>query len=62
MLYGSNQKRLFFIQEIKNSEETIYDSWESIIMHLPYSFQGRRMLSEIYILDTKTRFYQKRNV
>lgn len=24
-------------------------------MHLPYSFQGRRMLSEIYTLDAKTK-------
>lgn len=32
---------------------TVHDSWESIIMHLPYSFQGRRMLSEIYYLDNE---------
>jgi len=30
----------------------LYDSWENIIMHLPYSFQGRRMLSEIFVLDS----------
>ena len=45
----------FSFKKLKNSEETIYDSWESIIMHLPYSFQGRRMLSEIYTLDAKTK-------
>ena len=45
----------FSFKKLKNSEETIYDSWESIIMHLPYSFQGRRMLSEIYTLDSKTK-------
>lgn len=45
----------FSFKKLKNSEETIYDSWESIIMHLPYSFQGRRMLSEIYILDVKNK-------
>lgn len=33
-------------------EGTLYDSWENIIMHLPYAFQGRRMLSEIYALDS----------
>jgi len=45
----------FSFKKLKNTEENIYDSWESIIMHLPYSFQGRRMLSEIYTLDAKTK-------
>ena len=45
----------FSFKKLKNSKETVYDSWESIIMHLPYSFQGRRMLSEIYTLDAKTK-------
>ncbi len=45
----------FSFKKLKNTEKTIYDSWESIIMHLPYSFQGRRMLSEIYTLDSKTK-------
>jgi len=45
----------FSFKKLKNIEETIYASWESIIMHLPYSFQGRRMLSEIYTLDSKTK-------
>ncbi|WP_130736371.1 hydroxymethylglutaryl-CoA synthase family protein [Flavobacterium sp. J27] len=40
-------------KKLKNSEETIYNTWSSIVMHLPYSFQGRRMLSEIYALDSK---------
>jgi hydroxymethylglutaryl-CoA synthase len=43
----------FFIQKLKQTNETIYNSWKSIIMHLPYAFQGRRMLSEIYALDPK---------
>ncbi len=34
-----------------DSPTSVYNSWKSIIMHLPYSFQGRRMLSEIYALD-----------
>ena len=34
----------------------LYQSWENIIMHLPYSFQGRRMLSEIYALDSDANF------
>jgi len=44
----------FSLKKIKNTTETLYDTWESIIMHLPYSFQGRRMLSEIYALDAAT--------
>ena len=43
----------FLLKKLKNSQETIYNSWESIIMHLPYAFQGRRMLSEIYALDAE---------
>jgi hydroxymethylglutaryl-CoA synthase len=31
------------------------NSWKSIIMHLPYAFQGRRMLSEIYALDSRNK-------
>ncbi|SHL68194.1 hydroxymethylglutaryl-CoA synthase family protein [Flavobacterium xanthum] len=41
----------FSFKKLKNTSETIYDSWQSIVMHLPYAFQGRRMLSEIYALD-----------
>lgn len=41
----------FSFKKLKNTTETVYDSWKSIVMHLPYAFQGRRMLSEIYSLD-----------
>jgi hydroxymethylglutaryl-CoA synthase len=41
----------FSFKKISDSSTSVYDSWKSIIMHLPYSFQGRRMLSEIYALD-----------
>jgi len=41
----------FSFKKLKNTTETVYDSWKSIVMHLPYAFQGRRMLSEIYALD-----------
>jgi hydroxymethylglutaryl-CoA synthase len=41
----------FAFKKLLNTNETLYATWESIIMHLPYSFQGRRMLSEIYALD-----------
>ena len=43
----------FSFKKLKQTTETIYNSWESIIMHLPYAFQGRRMLSEIYALDAQ---------
>ena len=42
----------FSFKKQKNTTETIYNSWRSIVMHLPYAFQGRRMLTEIYALDT----------
>lgn len=45
----------FSFKKIKNTTETVYDSWESIVMHLPYAFQGRRMLSEIYALDASNK-------
>ena len=41
----------FSFKKNVNSSTPIYESWKSIIMHLPYSFQGRRMLTEIYALD-----------
>lgn len=44
----------FSFKKARNTSETIYTSWKSMIMHLPYAFQGRRMLSEIYALDHQT--------
>ncbi|WP_348823960.1 hydroxymethylglutaryl-CoA synthase family protein [Flavobacterium aestuarii] len=44
----------FSFKKIKNTQETVYSNWRSIVMHLPYAFQGRRMLSEIYALDAST--------
>lgn len=43
----------FSFKKLKQTSNTLYQSWNSIIMHLPYSFQGRRMLSEIYALDAE---------
>jgi hydroxymethylglutaryl-CoA synthase len=37
---------------MKQTHNTLYYSWESIIMHFTYAFQGRRMLTEIYALDS----------
>ncbi|REG99163.1 hydroxymethylglutaryl-CoA synthase family protein [Flavobacterium aquicola] len=44
----------FSFKKLKNTSGTVYDSWKSIVMHLPYAFQGRRMLSEIHALDAST--------
>jgi hydroxymethylglutaryl-CoA synthase len=43
----------FSLKKLKKTSGTLYQKWNSIIMHLPYSFQGRRMLSEIYALDAE---------
>lgn len=50
--YMERTKNAYFnLKKLKNTDSSLYASWFSIIMHLPYSFQGRRMLSEIYALD-----------
>ncbi len=41
----------FSFKEKNNIDGTLYTRWKSIIMHLPYSFQGRRMLTDIYASD-----------
>ena len=41
-------------QRYKNSnavQGSLYEKWESIIMHLPYAYQGRRMFNELFALD-----------
>lgn len=47
----------FSFKKLKNTTKTIYTTWESIIMHLPYSFQGRRMLTEIFALDAENQIF-----
>jgi hydroxymethylglutaryl-CoA synthase len=50
--YMERTKEAYFsFKKKKNTTDTIYNSWKSIVMHLPYAFQGRRMLTEIYALD-----------
>ncbi len=52
--YMDRTKEAYFtFKKLKLTSETIYKSWNSIIMHLPYAYQGRRMLSEIYALDAE---------
>ena len=43
----------FSLKTLKKTSQTLYTSWNSIIMHLPYAFQARRMLTEIYGLDSE---------
>lgn len=43
----------FLFKKLKNTTQNLYNTWNSIVMHLPYAFQGRRMLSEIYVLDSQ---------
>lgn len=42
----------FALKGKKDFQGTLYDFWSRIIMHLPYAFQGRRMLTEIFALDS----------
>ena len=42
----------FSFKKLKNTNETVSDSWRSFVMPLPYAFQGRCMLPEIYTLDS----------
>ena len=41
-------------KEATNTTGSLYNTWETIIMHLPYAYQGRRMFSEIFALDADT--------
>ena len=54
--YMDRTKNAYFsFKKAANSSASVYSTWKNIIMHLPYSFQGRRMLSEIYALDHETK-------
>ena len=58
--YMDRTKNAYFeFKKLKNITKNLYNSWSSIIMHLPYSFQGRRMLSEIYGLDSDIEIFDK---
>ncbi|MFL9845035.1 hydroxymethylglutaryl-CoA synthase family protein [Flavobacterium rhizosphaerae] len=43
----------FSFKKLTDTKGSLYNNWASIIMHLPYAFQGRRMFSEIYALDAE---------
>lgn len=41
------------LKELKGVSGSLYEQWQSIIMHLPYAYQGRRMFAEIYDFDSE---------
>lgn len=50
--YVDRTKSAYFrLKSFKRYQSSLYGTWSSIIMHLPYAFQGRRMMSEIFALD-----------
>ncbi len=54
MCYQNRLKGAYFhLKKLLGIDITLYNQWKSIIVHSPYSFQGRRMFSEIYALDSK---------
>lgn len=53
--YTDRTREAYFrFKEANNITDSLYSRWESIIMHLPYAYQGRRMFSEIFALDAET--------
>ena len=50
--YVDRTKNAYYrLKTLNDEKSSLYNSWSNIIMHLPYAFQGRRMLSEIFALD-----------
>ncbi|MXN91316.1 hydroxymethylglutaryl-CoA synthase [Flavobacterium sp. Sd200] len=41
-------------KKLTNTTGSLYNTWEAIVMHLPYAFQGRRMFAELFALDAET--------
>ncbi|MFI2744427.1 hydroxymethylglutaryl-CoA synthase family protein [Zhouia sp. PK063] len=41
----------FSFKELIGEKNTLYNNWKAINMHLPYSFQARRMFAEIFVAD-----------
>jgi len=40
-------------KKLTQTTTSLYNTWGSIIMHLPYAFQGRRMFAELFALDAE---------
>ncbi len=53
--YTDRTREAYFrFKELTQTKGSLYESWESIIMHLPYAYQGRRMFAELFALDAET--------
>ncbi len=53
--YTNRTREAYFrFKELTQTKGSLYESWESIIMHLPYAYQGRRMFAELFALDAET--------
>jgi len=51
-VYTERTREAYYsFKKLTNTTGSLYSTWESIIMHLPYAFQGRRMFSELFALD-----------
>ncbi|KGO91803.1 hydroxymethylglutaryl-CoA synthase family protein [Flavobacterium subsaxonicum] len=44
----------YSFKKLTGTTGSLYNTWEGIMMHLPYAFQGRRMFAEIFALDADT--------
>lgn len=52
--YTDRTREAYFrFKELTQTKGSLYSQWESIIMHLPYAYQGRRMFSELFALDAE---------
>lgn len=40
------------LKKIKDEGGCLLNKWTRVVMHLPYAFQGRRMLTELFALDS----------
>lgn len=43
----------FKFKDITNQKGKLYESWENVLMHLPYCFQARRTFAEIFAKENK---------
>lgn len=52
--YTERTKQAYFrFKELAGINGSLYNSWHSLLMHLPYAYQGRRMFAEVFALDAE---------
>lgn len=60
--YAERTKEAYFsYKKNRYSQTPLHDRWDAIVMHLPYAYQGRRMFTEIYALDSENRPTENNN-